>query len=446
MRLLLCFGMLPGMKTTTHLYTRGRALRAHGKQLAVSQFIWTVLLVLILNSAKAADWTTWRGPGRDGICTEKGLLQKWPAGGPKLAWRTDGLGDGYSATAITGNTIFTMGKKDGTGVVQALDIEKQGKIIWQTPICESKYRQAYKGPRDMPTIDGDRVYALETMGTLVCLNTKTGKLIWKVNYVDDFGGVVPRWGFAESVLVDGDKVVCTPGGNKGTVVALDKMTGKTIWASKFGDKASYSSLVKISHEGVDQYAGFTSDAVIGVGAADGKPLWRYTKPAHQADWGDVNVMVPVWSDGMVFASSGYKTGGGMARIKKTAAGFKAEEEWFSDAMINHHGGVILLDGKLYGCSDPKNLKCMELSTGKVLWETKEVGKCCVLYADGMLYCRSEKGPISLVKATPEGFHLHGQFDQPDRSKEPSWTHPVISNGRLFIRDQGQLLCYDIQAR
>lgn len=438
--------MLPVMKTILHLIIHGRAPAVCGKLLAVRHFIWAALLVLALDSTRAADWTTWRGPGRGGICSEKDLLQEWPEGGPKLAWKTTELGDGYSATAITGNTIFTMGKKDDIGMVLSLDIEQQGKIIWETPICESKYAQAYKGPRDMPTIDGDRVYALETMGTLVCLNAKTGKLIWKVNYVDDFGGVVPRWGFAESVLVDGDKVVCTPGGPKGTVVALDKMTGRTLWASKLGDKASYSSLVKVSHEGVEQYAGFTSDAVVGVGAADGKPLWRYTKPAHQADWGDVNVMVPVWSDGMVFASSGYKTGGGMARIKKTATGFKAEEVWFSDAMINHHGGVILLDGKLYGCSDPKNLKCMDLSTGKVLWETKEAGKCCVLYADGMLYCRSEKGPISLVKATPKGFQLQGQFDQPNRSKEPSWTHPVISNGLLYIRDQGLLLCYDVRAR
>lgn len=401
--------------------------------------------MLIAGAVRAENWSEWRGPNRDGICAEKNLLQKWPEGGPKLLWKATGLGEGFSGPAIVGNTIYTMGMKNKIEMVLALDIEKRGKIIWETPICRAKYAQTYKGTRPMPTVDGDRVYALETMGTLVCVNAKTGKLIWKAHYVNDFGGVVPRWGFAESVLVDGDKVVCMPGGDKGTIVALDKMTGKTLWTSKFTDKAAYSSMIKVSHEGVKQYVGFSSDAVVGVSAKDGKLLWRYTEPAHHADWGDVNVMVPVWSNGRVFASSGYKTGGGVARIKKTKTGFEAKQVWFSKEMVNHHGGVVLVDGKLYGCSDPKNLKCMEFSTGKVYWETKEVGKGCVLYADGMLYYRSEKGPISLVKASPDGFTLTGRFEQPDRSKQPSWTHPVIANGKLYIRDQGLLLCYDVRA-
>ncbi len=408
-------------------------------------YLWTMLLASSASVACAADWSEWRGPKRDGICSEKDLLQQWPQPGPTLLWKTTGLGDGFSAPAVVGKTIYTMGKKNDIEMVLALNIETQGKILWETPICEAKYSQAYQGTRPMPTVDGDRVYALETMGTLVCVSAGTGKLIWKRHYVNDFGGVVPRWGFAESVLVDGDKVVCLPGGDRGTVVALDKMTGKTLWASKFEDNASYSSMIKVTHESVEQYVAFTSNAVVGIDAQDGSPLWRYTKPAHRADWGHVNVMVPVWSEGRVFASSGYKTGGGMARIKQTAAGFEAEEAWFSKDMQNHHGGVVLLDGKMYGYSDPKSLMCMEFSTGKVLWETREVGKGCVLYADGMLYCRSERGLIALVKATPDGFKLAGRFEQPDRSDEPSWTHPVIADGKLYIRDQGLLLCYDVQA-
>ena len=407
-------------------------------------YLLTVLCVLSAGAACAADWSDWRGPNRDGICTEKNLLREWPEGGPKLLWKATGLGEGYSAPAIVGKTIYTMGMKNDIEVVLALDIEKQGKIIWETPIREAKYEGSYKGTRPMPTVDGERVYALETMGTLVCVNAKTGELIWKVHYVNDFGGVVPKWGFSESVLVDGDKVVCMPGGDKGSIVALDKLTGKTLWASKIGDKASYSSMIKVSHEGVEQYVGFTFDAVVGIRAEDGKLLWRYVEPAHNADWGNVNVMVPIWSDGHVFASSSYKTGGGMARIKRTKTGFEAQQVWFSHEMENKHGGVVLVDGKLYGYSDPKDLKCMEFSTGKVHWETSEVGKGCLLYADGMLYFRDEKGPLSLVKASSDGFKLAGRFEQPDRSKQPGWTHPVIANGKLYIRDQGLLLCYDVR--
>ena len=410
----------------------------------LKHYLLMVFCVLTAGSAYAADWSQWRGPNRDGICAENNLLQKWPEGGPQLLWKVTGLGEGYSAPAIVGKTIYTMGMKNGIEVVLALNIEKQGKIVWETPICETKYEQSYKGTRPMPTVDGDRVYALETMGTLVCLNAKTGELIWKAHYVNDFGGVVPRWGFAESVLIDGDKLVCMPGGDKGAVVAMDKMTGETLWTSSFTDKASYSSILKVLHEGVEQYVGFSFEAVVGIRAKDGKLLWRYKEPAHHADWGNVNVMVPIWSDGHVFASSGYKTGGGMARIKKTEKGFEAEQIWFSNEMENHHGGVVLVDDKLYGCSDPKNLKCIEFSTGKVYWETNEVGKGSILYADGMLYCRDEKGPISLVKASPDGFTLTGRFEQPDRSDQPSWTHPVIASGKLYIRDQGLLLCYDVQ--
>jgi len=403
-----------------------------------------VLLLLTAGAVCAADWSEWRGRGRDGICAEKNLLQKWPDGGPQLLWKAQGLGEGYSGPAIVDQTIYTMGKAKNTEFVLALDIKRQGAVLWKTPICKSKYKQAFKGTRPMPTVDGDRVYALETMGTLVCVDAKPGKLIWKKHFVDDFGGIVPRWGYAESVLIDGDKVVCMPGGDSATVVAMNKLTGEPLWKSGVGDKASYSSMLKVVHEGVEQYVGFTFEAVVGVRASDGELLWRYKEPAHHADWGHVNVMVPIWSGGRVFASSGYGHGGGMARIKKTEQGFRAEQVWYSKEIANQHGGVVLLDGKLYGTSDPRDLKCMDFDTGKVLWETKEVGKGSVLYADGMLYCRAERGPVSLVKATPDGFVMTGRFEQPDRSKKPSWVHPVIADGKLYLRDQDLLLCYNVR--
>lgn len=408
-----------------------------------------VAVLLKAEGLRGADWPQWRGAGRDGKCDETGLLKKWPGGGPKLLWKAAGVGQGYSGPAIVGDVLYTMGNeggKEGRETVFALDLAKKGAIAWSRELGKAQYKGAFPGPRTTPTVDGERLYVAGPTGRLACLETGTGKVVWQRNYVDDWGGVIPRWGFAESVLVDGDRLLCMPGGPKGSVVALDKKTGEAVWASKFGDKASYSSLVKVSLHGVDQYVGFSFEGLVGVAAADGKFLWRYDEPGHRADWGNVNVMTPVVFAGGVFGSSGYKTGGGMANVVKTADGFKTEQGWFSkDTMQNHHGGLILLDGNLYGCGDPKDLKCLDFKTGAVKWESKEAGKCSVLYADGMLYCRDEKGPISLVKASPEGFALCGRFDQPERSKEKAWPHLVIANGRMYVRDQDILLCYDVVA-
>ena len=405
-----------------------------------------VCVAWMSGAAMAADWPQWRGPNRDAICRETGLLKTWPAGGPKLLWQIRGIGQGYSGPALVGNTLYTMGDKNGKATVFALDIAKDGKQIWATPIGTVKYKGYSPGTRATPTVDGDRVYGLSADGELACLDRKTGKSIWSIDYVKDFGGIMPRWAFAESVLIDGKKLICTPGGPKGTIVALDKMTGKVIWASKFEDKASYSSVVKTELAGVKQYVAFTNANVVGVAVEDGKLLWRYKEPAHRADWGDVNVMTPVVSGDTVFASSNYKTGGGLAKITKTATGLEAKQVWFTKEMANHHGGLILHDGALYGSHDKKGtFTCLDHKTGKVLWTSEAAGKCSVLYADGMLYCRDEAGPITLVKATPTGYVQAGRFDQPRRSKAKAWPHPVIANGKLYIRDQDILLCYDVRA-
>ena len=418
-----------------------------------------VLLPLV---ARADDWPAWRGPNRDAICRETGLLQKWPAGGPKLLWKKTGVGEGYSGPAIVGNVLYTMGNLGGEEVVLALDVDQAGKEVWATRLGAVQYKGNFPGTRCTPTIDGpstsslrsehsgsktgqaERLYVVGASGRLACLAVKTGKVIWRRSFVTDFGGVVPRWAYAESVLIDGDLLLCTPGGPKGSIAALDKATGKTVWASKFGDKASYSSIVKASVGGVKQYVAFTFEGVVGVAADSGKLLWRYRKPGHTAEWGNVNVMTPIWSDETVFASSNYKVGGGLARIVKTGDVFKAEQVYFTKKMENHHGGVILLDGALYGASNPRILRCLDHKTGKVLWESREPGKCSLIYADGLLYCRNETGPICLVKATSRSYQLMGKFDQPDRSKQKAWPHPVIAHGRLYIRDQDILLCYDVR--
>jgi outer membrane protein assembly factor BamB len=391
----------------------------------------------------AADWPQWRGPNRDGICSEAGLLKQWPPAGPTLLWKATGLGKGYSGPAIVGKVLYTMGNIDGKECVLAIETA-DGSRLWTKPFGPVEYDGYCPGTRSTPTVDGDRLYAVGASGALVAMNRADGEILWQKNYVKDFGGVMPRWAFAESVLVDGDWVVCTPGGAEASIVALDKTTGRTVWAAAIDDKASYSSIVKGTAVGVEQYVAFTYDGVVGLRAADGKLLWRYEEPDHSADWGDVNVMTPIFSEGTVFAASNYGVGGGMARIVKKADGLAAEQAYFTKDMKNHHGGVILLDGTLYGCNDPGILTCLEYETGKVLWHSRKPGKCSVLYADGRLYCRDEKGPICLVEATPSGFKMHGRFEQPDRSDQRAWPHLVIARGRLYVRDQDVLLCYDVR--
>jgi len=403
-------------------------------------------LARAVSPAPAADWPNWRGPNRDAKCTETGLLKTWPAGGPKLLWRVRGLGEGYSGPAVVGNVMYIMGDRNARAFVFALDLAARGKRLWSTDIAPAGYKEYSPGARATPTVDGDRVYGLSAGGVLACLDRKTGKILWTLDYVKDRGGILPRWAFAESVLIDDNKLICTPGGPKGAILALNKATGKVIWAANFDDKASYSSPVKATIAGVTQYVAFTFESVVGVDAADGKLLWRYREPTHRAKWGNVNVMTPIVSGDSVFASSNYKTGGGLTRITKTDTGLKATQAWFTKEMANHHGGLILHEGALYGCHDKDTLTCLDLKTGKTLWKTTEAGKCSILFADGMLYCRDEKGPVTLVKATPKGYEPAGRMNLKQRGKEFTWPHPVIADGKLLLRDQDTLECYDVRAK
>jgi outer membrane protein assembly factor BamB len=392
--------------------------------------------------APADDWPAWRGPNRNSICEETGLLGEWPAGGPKLLWQANGLGEGFSGPSVVGNNLYLMGQRDGQEWVMALDWSKGGRPLWATPIGPVRHKGGgYPGPRSTPTIDGGQLYTLGIAGDLVCLDAKSGRGNWRCDLVAQFGGKAPNWGYSESVLVDGNKVVCTPGGPQATVLALDKRNGRPLWASPVGDPAEYSSLLRVSIGRVIQYVTLTKRGVISVDAGDGSFLWRYDKPAN----GTANIPTCVWFGQTIFSASGYGKGGGLVWAKKTPSGFEPQELYFTNSMINHHGGFILVDGYLYGYDDRKGLTCLEYKTGDVKWQDKTPGKCSLLYAEGMLYCRSENGPVSLVEATPDGFRQHGRLDQPARSGKKSWPHPVIANGLLFLRDQDVLLCYDLRA-
>lgn len=387
------------------------------------------------------DWPAWRGPLRNGLTTELGLARQWPQEGPPLAWKIENIGDGYSTPSVAGGTIFVMGNRDGKEYVFALDRAAEGKELWAAALGHVRHDGAgYPGPRSTPTVDGERVYALGMNGDLVALQAKTGRLIWSRNLHKEFEGTIPNWGYSESVLVDGPWVLCTPGGAKATVAAIDKQTGKTVWISPVANGAGYASIVVAQIEGVKQYVQFTAQGVIGVQAADGKFLWRYDAPAN----GTANISTPIVAGNDVFAASGYGTGGGLVEISKSGDTWNAKQAYFTKAMKNHHGGMLLIDGFLYGSNDPGLLTCLDFKSGKEMWADRAPGKSAVVFADGLLIARSEEGKVSLVEATPGQFTMLCSFEQPHRSGKPAWPHPVVAGGKLYLRDQNVLMCYELR--
>ena len=301
--------------------------------------------------AASNDWPAFRGPQQDSICQETGLLKEWPEGGPPMAWKTTGLGEGFSTVAIVGNVLYTQGHKDGKQWVMALDVNDKGKLIWEADFGKIGHAGAgHPGSRSVPTIDGDRLFVTGIGGEVICMDRKDGKIIWQKHYVKDFGGKTPNWGFGESVLVDGPRVIGTPGGKDNTIVALDKTNGEKIWGAAVGDAAGYASVIKATIDDVDQYINLTQKGVISVRAKDGKLLWRYDAPASRM----ANCSACIFSGNSVFAASGYGNGGGRADITRNGDEFEAKQVFFSKKMQNQHGGVLLHDGMVYGCSNPKD--------------------------------------------------------------------------------------------
>lgn len=402
--------------------------------------------VATLANAASADWPQFRGPDRNDCSPDTGLLQDWPAGGPPLAWKATGLGAGYSGVSVAGDRIFSAGDKGDSTFVTAWS-RNDGKPLWSARLGKSDAPgdPKFEGPRSTPTVSGDLVFALGQWGDLVCLEAATGKEVWRKSLVQDFGGGYPAWGYAESPLVDGDKVVVTPGGSKGAVVALNQKTGALIWQSKeFTDAAHYSSLIIEELGGVKQYIQLTADSVAGIAADDGKLLWRARRKGNVAV-----ISSPVYKDGYVFVSSFYGTGCNLFKVSAEGGKFSAEQVYANKTMSNHHGGVVNVGDYLYGYSDGKGWTCLDLKTGEAKWEEKEkLAKGSLLYADGRLYLRQEgsKGTVALIEASPDGYKEHGRFDQPDRSSKNSWPHPVVIGGKLYLRDQDTLLCYDVKAK
>lgn len=410
---------------------------------------------LAYGAVAGGNWPGFHGPARDSVCRERGLLQTWPEQGLKLLWKLEGLGRGLSAVSIAGGRLFTMGDRpseDGSEVqfVSAYNLQTR-ELLWAAPIGPP---HRGNGPRCTPTISGRFVYALGTDGDLVCLDAVGGTIRWRKNLVNDFGGkMMSGWKYSESPLVDGNKVICTPGGEKATMIALDKLTGETIWTSvapKLGeegaDGAAYSSVVVAQIDGVRQYVQLVGRGVIGVDAQTGRFLWGYNRIANNI----ANISTPVVRGSYVFASTAYSTGAALLKIVRRGDGFEAREVYFiaPTDFQNHHGGFVRVGDYIYGGHGPSrgDPACIEFSTGKIVWKERAPasGSAGVLYADGNLVFRYDRGDVVLVEATPEAFRVKGRF-KALRGRGPAWPHPVIHNGRLYLRHWDILTCYDVRA-
>jgi outer membrane protein assembly factor BamB len=404
------------------------------------------LLALISFNVCADDWPQWRGPERNGISKETGLLKEWPKEGPKLVWQVKDIGSGYSTPSVVGSRLYLVSNEGmEKEFVQALEAS-DGKRAWSTPIGKVGRNEGpqYPGARSTPTIDGDSMYALGSDGDLVCLETATGKIRWNKNLRGDFGGKPGKWAYAESPLIDGDVLVCTPGGSDATLVALNKKTGEVVWKSVVpgGDQAGYASIIKTEVNGTQQYVQFVEKGLVGVNAKDGKFLWRYDRTAQGSP---ANIPTPLADDGYIYSGAG-RSGGGLIKLKPKDGGFEVEEVAFTPKLPTAIGGAIKIGDHFYGTTG-QALLCAEFKTGKLKWEERSVAPGSLCFADQRLYVHGENGDVALVEATPEGYREKGRFTppgQPERARTKAWSYPVVANGRLYVHDLGTLWAYDVK--
>jgi outer membrane protein assembly factor BamB len=421
-------------------------MRVSTKARAVVVILATLLLA---TAALGADWPQWRGPTRDGISKEKGLLKQWPQGGPRLLWHVKDAGEGYSTPAVAGDRVYLLGSKGLENEYVAARSAKDGKQIWSVrlgKVGNPDQQPPYPGARSTPTVDGDVLYALGSDGDLACLRTADGKERWRKSLRRDFGGQPGKWAYAESPLVDGNVLVVTPGGAEATIAALDKKTGEVVWKSAIpgGEQAGYASVIATDAGGKKQYVQFLQKGVVGVDAKTGKFLWRYDKTAQGSP---ANIPTPVARDGLVYSASG-RGGGGLVRLTADGDSVNAEQVYAEAKLPTAIGGVVLVGDHLYGTSG-QGLMCIDFKTGQQKWFDRSVGAGGVLYADGMLYVFGENaGETALVEATPQGYREKGRFTPPDvpahERGRKAWAYPVVANGKLYLRDWDRVWCYDVR--
>jgi len=406
-------------------------------------------IVLAVTTASAHDWPQWRGPTRDSVSAEKGFLKEWPKAGPAMLWRVTDIGRGYSTPAVVGERIYLLGSEGlENEFVEAL-AAKDGKKIWSTrlgAVGNPKQQPSFATARSTPTVDGGFLYALGSDGDLACLEVAGGRIKWKKSLRSEFGGKPGNWAYAESPLVDGDAVICTPGGSQATILALNKNTGEVIWkcALSEADEAAYSSAIIVQAAGVKQYVQLLQKGLVGVDAKSGKFLWRYSKPVSVFG---ANIPTPVASDSVIYAGSA-GTGGGAVKLSAKDAGVEAEQLYFGPKYPTAIGGAVKIGNFLYGTTG-QALQCIEFATGQVKWEERSIAPGSLCYADGLLFIHGENGDVALVEASPDAYHEKGRFtpaDQPQKANamEKAWAYPVAVNGRLYIRDHDSLWCYNVK--
>jgi outer membrane protein assembly factor BamB len=401
----------------------------------------SLILLGCAEIASAADWPQFRGPNRDDVSEETGLMKSWPSKGPPQVWRIKGLGHGYSSVSVAGDHIYTLGNVGNISKLFAL-ARADGKILWSAEVGESGGNLGCT-----PTVDGDRVYALGQKGDLVCLKTADGSRVWHRNLLKDFSGSMGGWNYCESPLVDGDRLIVTPGGKEATMVALDKKTGATIWKCAIPVKsaeAGYASVVIANVGGVKQYVQLLNGGVVGV-STDGKPLWQYEKLGPNT----ANIPTPVVLHDKIFAAAGYGKGGALLKLTASGRDVTAKEIYFNRELTNKHGGVVVVGDYAYGDTDDQGRPfCAEVKTGKIKWKRAHEGdgrgSASITYADGRLYIQYDNGVTALVEASPNGYKETGSLKV--ETDGPAWAHPVVAGGRLYLREGDSLYCFDVREK
>lgn len=414
-----------------------------------------LLITTFLCSAEfalATDWPQWRGPERNAMSNEKLASADWEKAPPKHLWTVEGFGRGYASVSVVDGVLYTVGDQgDGQAVIAAS--ADDGKIIWKKTVTDAVPKHSYEGSRCTPSIDGDHLYVIPSNGAIVCLERKSGDIVWQRQFSEWQGRMMSGWGFSESPLVDGDFVLCTPGGDKALVVCLDKKTGKDVWACEGSfdggngkDGAGYSSVVVSNALGIKQYVQLTGRGVLGIDAATGKQIWSYTKVAN----GVANIPTPIIDGNFVFASTSYKTGACLLELKKDGDSIVPEEKYFLEGQVfnNHHGGMVLHEGHIYAGHQQNEgfPTCVKMSSGDIVWGGKlrgaGKGSASILFIDGHLIFRYQNGTVALIEATPSEYKLKGSFE-PDYQEDKTWAHPVVVNGKLYLREQDKLMCYQV---
>ena len=400
--------------------------------------------------AAGADWPCFRGAKRDNRSPDTGLLKEWPKDGPELLWKATGVGQGFSSVSVAGDRVYTMGNKDGSAYLFALDRKKGGAPLWEVKIGDGGRGGGYPGTRCTPTVDGDLVYGLSSVGDLICVEAATGKEKWRKSFRGkEYNGQVGGWEYSESPLIDGERLVCTPGGAVASLLVLDKKTGEEVWKAPLKIGAGYSSVVISNAAGRKQYVTLTSAGTLGVDAATGKQLWLYKRLGNNT----ANIPTPIALGEQIFTAAGYGKGAALLTLSKDGDGVKAKEEYYEGDLRNKHGGLVVVGDYVYGDTDDQgNPYCAEWESGKVKWKRSQAkgkfhgrGSASLTYADGHLYVHYADGWVVLVPATPMGYKEVSAFKIPN-SNANSWAHPVVIDGRLYLREKDAVWCYDVKGK